>query len=73
MLPSNQRPIIKQGNFTYSPLRKAFGKQTKTIEEQGEKNKQMLLQIKTKVLQIKTKLVALIMKIIMIKKYLKNY
>ena len=36
-LPSNQRQIIEQAKFTYSPLEKAFEKQTKTIEEQGRK------------------------------------
>ena len=29
--------IIEQAKFTYSPLRKAFEKQIKTIEDQGEK------------------------------------
>ena len=37
ILPSNQQQIIEQAKFTYSPLAKAFEKQTKTIEEQGEK------------------------------------
>ena len=37
ILPSNQRKIIEQAKFTYSPLEKAFEKQTKTIEDQGEK------------------------------------
>ena len=37
ILPSNQQQIIKQAKFTYSPLGKAFKKQTKTIEDQGEK------------------------------------
>ena len=36
-LPSNQQQIIDQTKFTYSPLRKAFEKQIKTIEDQGEK------------------------------------
>ena len=36
ILPSNQQQIIEQTKFTYSPLGKAFGKQTKTIEDQGE-------------------------------------
>ena len=36
-LPSNQQQIIEQAKFTYSPLVKAFEKQTKTIEESGEK------------------------------------
>ena len=37
ILPSNQQQIIKQARFTYSLLGKAFGKQIKTIEDQGEK------------------------------------
>ena len=37
ILPSNQQQIIEQAKFTYSPLGKAFEKQTKNIEEQGEK------------------------------------
>ena len=37
ILPSNQQQIIEQAKFTYSPLGKAFEKQTKAIEEQGEK------------------------------------
>ena len=37
ILPSNQQQIIEQAKFTYSPLGKAFKKQTKTIEDQGEK------------------------------------
>ena len=37
MLPCNQQQIIEQAKFTYSPLRKAFEKQTKSIEDQGER------------------------------------
>ena len=37
ILPSNQRQIIEQAKFTYSPLGKAFEKQTKTIDDKGEK------------------------------------
>ena len=37
ILPSNQQQIIEQTKFTYSPLGKAFEKQTKTIEDQGKK------------------------------------
>ena len=37
ILPSNQQEIIKQAKFTYSPLGRAFEKQTKTIKDQGEK------------------------------------
>ena len=29
--------MIEEARFTYSPLGKAFEKQTKTIEDQGEK------------------------------------
>ena len=37
ILPSNQQQNIEQAKFTYSPLGKAFKKQTKTIEDQGKK------------------------------------
>ena len=37
IFPSNQRQIKEQAKFTYSPLGRAFEKQIKTIEEQGEK------------------------------------
>ena len=37
ILPFHQRQIIKQAKFTYSPLGEAFEKQTKRIEDQGEK------------------------------------
>ena len=37
MLPSNQQQIIEQAKSTYSPLGKAFEKQVKAIEDQGEK------------------------------------
>ena len=37
ILPSNQQQIIEQAKFNYLPLRKAFEKQIKTIEDQGEK------------------------------------
>ena len=33
-MPPNQQQIIEQAKFTYSPLGKAFAKQTKTIEDQ---------------------------------------
>ena len=36
ILPSNQQQIIEQVQFTYSPLGKAFKKQIKTIEDQGQ-------------------------------------
>ena len=37
ILPSNQRQIIEQAKFAYSPLGKAFEKQTEIIEDRGEK------------------------------------
>ena len=37
ILASNQQQIIEQAKFSYSPLGKAFEKQTETIEDQGEK------------------------------------
>ena len=37
ILSSNQKQIIEQAKFTDSPLGKAFEKQIKTIEDQGEK------------------------------------
>ena len=36
ILPSNQKQIIEQAKFTYSPLGKAFKKQTKAIKGQVE-------------------------------------
>ena len=36
ILPSDQKQIIEQAKFTYSPLGKAFEKQIKTIEDQGQ-------------------------------------
>ena len=37
ILLSNQQQIIEQTKFTHSPLRKAFEKQIKTIEDQDKK------------------------------------
>ena len=47
IFPSNQRQIIEQAKFTYSPLGKAFEKQTKTIEDQGKKQVAALEFLKT--------------------------
>ena len=41
ILAYNQKQIIEQAKFTYSPLGKAFEKQIKTIEDHG-KNKSRL-------------------------------
>ena len=37
ILSPEQRRMIEQAKFTYSPLGKAFEKQIKTIEDQGKK------------------------------------
>ena len=42
ILPSNQQQIIEQAKFTYSPLGKAFEKQTKTTVDQGQKQVEAL-------------------------------
>ena len=47
ILPSNQQQIIGQTKFTYSPLGKAFEKQIKTIEVQGQKQIETLNAIKS--------------------------
>ena len=46
ILPSNQQQIIEEAKFTYSPLRKAFEKQIKTIEDQGQKQVEALNTLK---------------------------
>ena len=48
ILPYNQQQIIEQAKFTYTPLRKAFEKQIKTIEDQGEKQIDALKDLKPK-------------------------
>ena len=48
-LPSNQKQIIEQAEF--SPLGKAFVKQTKTIEDQGKKLVNILKILKPKELE----------------------
>ena len=47
ILPSDQQQIIEQARFTYSLLGKAFEKQVKTIEDQGEKQVEALNTIKS--------------------------
>ena len=37
ILPHDQRRVIEQAKFAYSPSEKAFEKRTKTIEDEGEK------------------------------------
>ena len=48
ILPSNQQQIIEQAKCTYSPLGKAFEKQMKTIEDQGQKQVDALENLKPK-------------------------
>ena len=48
ILPSNQQQIIEEAKFTCSPLGKAFEKQIKTIEDQGEKQIDALKYLKLK-------------------------
>ena len=48
ILPSNQQQIIEQAKLTYSSLGKAFEKQTKTIEDQGQKQVEALNTLKSK-------------------------
>ena len=44
---SNQKQIIEQAKFTYSPLGKAFQKQIKTIEDRGQKQVEVLNSFKS--------------------------
>ena len=56
ILPSNKQQLIEQAKFTYSPLGKAFGKQVKTIEDQGKKQSAALENLNLKeITQDKTK------------------
>ena len=48
IVPSNQQQIIEQAKFTYSLLGKAFGKQIKTIDDQGKKQVDALENLKLK-------------------------
>ena len=69
MPPPDQRRVIEQAKFSYYPLRKAFQKQTKTIEEQV-KSKYMPLQIKMKEKRFQP--IKMIIKVFT-KKYLVNW
>ena len=48
ILPSNQQQIIEQAKFNYSPSGKAFEKQIKTIQDQGQKQVEALKNLKPK-------------------------
>ena len=47
ILPSNQQQIIEQARFSYSRLGKAFEKQAKKIEDQGQKQVEPLNTLKS--------------------------
>ena len=47
ILPSNQKQIIEQAKFTYSPLGKDFENQIKTIEDQEKKTSLYLKYLET--------------------------
>ena len=51
ILPSNQQQMIEQARFTYSPLGKAFEKQIKTIEDQGQKQVDALKVLEPKAIE----------------------
>ena len=42
ILPADQRRVIEQAKFTYSPLDKAFEKPITTIKDQGERQLKVL-------------------------------
>ena len=54
ILPSKQQQITEQAKFTYSPLGKAFEKQTKTIEDQGQKQVDALKDLKPEAIAYKS-------------------
>ena len=48
ILPSNRQQITEQAKFTYFSLGKAFERQIKTTEDQGQKQVDALESLKTK-------------------------
>ena len=52
ILPSNQEQIIEQAKFSHSPLGKAFEKQVKTIEDQGQNQLHPLKNLKDRNKQV---------------------
>ena len=51
-MTSNEKQIIEEAKFTDSPLGKAFEKQTKTIEDQGKKQIDILKTLKPKEVEV---------------------
>ena len=45
-MPSNQKQIIDEAKFSFSPLGKAFEKQAKAIEDQGKNQVSALKAVK---------------------------
>ena len=68
ILQSDQSRIIQQAKFIYSPLRKAFKNQVKTMEEQGKKTNRCYYKSNKK----NQRLSRIKIMIIKIKKYLMN-
>ena len=66
ILRSEQRRVIEQAKFTYSPLGKPLVKQRKAIEDQGRKQIDAIINQNERLYRLK-----MIIKIIL-KKYLKN-
>ena len=52
ILPSNQQQTIEQAKFTYSPLGKAFEKQTKTLKIKEKKPVDALKTLEVKSMEI---------------------
>ena len=48
ILSPNQKQIVEQAKFTYSPLGKIFKKPAKTIQDQGKKQVDTLKDLKLK-------------------------
>ena len=46
ILPFDQRRVIEQAKYNYSPLQKALEKETKTFEHQGKKRSECLQRFK---------------------------
>ena len=69
-MPLDQSRIIEQAKFTYSPLGKAFEKQTKMIEEQGRKQIEAIEEHRKRLVKSSSEKQSLT--IIKQKKFLKN-
>ena len=68
ILPFNQRQIIELASFTYSLLGKAFKRQTKTNEDQGE-NQIKAIEDRGKQLVESNELVKLVINLFILKRF----